>query len=79
MSKWPEHQTFNDIHCFVRTVKVVNDAAERVLKLNTDYYATILTDHERQKSSLMQAVEKHRQDYSDFRKYPLAEAQTLNT
>ena len=27
VSKWPEHQPFNDIHCFVHTVKVVNDAA----------------------------------------------------
>ena len=37
--KWPvtkqlEHQMFNDIHCFVHTVKVVNDAAERGIKLN---------------------------------------------
>ena len=57
----------------MRTVQVDNDAAKKGLKLNTDYYATIPTDHERQKSSLMQAEEKHRQDYPDFRKYPLAE------
>ena len=38
------------------TVKVVNEAAERDIKLNTGY-ATILTDDERQKSSLIQAVE----------------------
>ena len=28
VSKWPEHQTFNDIHCLVHTVKVVNDDAD---------------------------------------------------
>ena len=58
MSKRPEHQTFNDIHCFVHTVKVVNNAAERGIKINTDY-AAILTDDERQKLTLIQAVEKH--------------------
>ena len=68
VSKWREHQTFNNIHCFVHTFKVVNDAAERGIKLNTDY-ATILTDDERQKSSLIQAVEKHRQNCPDFRKF----------
>ena len=56
MSKWSEHQTFNDIHCFVHAVKVVNDAAERGIKLNTDD-AFILTDDKRQKSSLIQVVE----------------------
>ena len=58
MSKWPEHQTFNDFHCFVHTVKVGDNAAERGIKLNTDY-AAILTDNERQKLTLIQAVEKH--------------------
>ena len=58
MSKWREHQAFNDIHCFVHIVKVVNNAAERGVKINTDY-ATILTDDERQKLTLIQAVEKH--------------------
>ena len=77
MSKWPEHPTYNKICCFVRTVKVVNDAAERGIKLNTDY-TTILTDDEQQKLSLIQAVEKHRQDYPDFRKSTLAQVQTLN-
>ena len=57
VSKWPEHQTFNDIHCFVHTVKVDNDADKRGIKLNTDY-ATILTDDERQNSNFIQAVDK---------------------
>ena len=38
--------------------EVVYDVAERGIKLNTDY-ATILTQDERQKSSLIQAVGKH--------------------
>ena len=68
---------FNDIHWFVHTVIVFNDTAERGIKLNTDY-ATALTDNERQKSSLIQAVEKHRQYYPDFRKSTLAQVQTIN-
>ena len=54
--QWPEHETFNDIHCFVHTVKV----AKRGIKLNTDY-ATILTD-DSDKSPLIQAVEKQHLD-----------------
>ena len=45
----------------MHTAKVVNDTVERGIKLNIDYAAT-LTDDERQKSSLIRAVEKHRQD-----------------
>ena len=67
VSKWPKHQTFNNIHCFVYTAKVVNDAAESGIKLNTNH-ATIHTDKGRQKSSLIEAVEKPWQDYPDFRK-----------
>ena len=40
-------------------VKVVNDAAERTVKLYSDY-ATILTENEEQQASLFQVVEKHR-------------------
>ena len=61
----------------MHTVKVVNDAAKRGIKLNTDY-AAIITDDERKNSSLIQAVEEHRQDYPDFRKSTLAQVQTLN-
>ena len=46
-------------------VKVVNDAGERGIKLDTDC-ATILTDDELQKSSLIQAVEKHPTRLSGF-------------
>ena len=70
--QWPEYQRFNDIHCFVHTVKVVIDAAERGIKLNTNY-ATIPNEDKRHKSSLIQAVEKHRQDYPDFRKSTLTQ------
>ena len=51
----------------MHTVKVVNDAAKRGIKLNTDY-DTIITEDERRNSSLIQAVEEHRQDYPDFTK-----------
>ena len=61
----------------MHTVKVVNDAAKRGIKLNTDY-DTIITEDERRNSSLIQAVEEHRQDYPDFTKSTLAQVQTLN-
>jgi len=43
---------------FVNSVKVINDAAERGVKLNSDY-TTLLTDNLVQRASLLQAVEVH--------------------
>ena len=49
---------------------MVNDAAERNVKLNTEY-AAILTDNPVQPASLLQSVEQHRKNYPDFRKRTL--------
>ena len=68
---WPQSDTYKQMSSFVNTVKVVNDAAERGVKFNLDY-ATIITDNDEQKASLIQAVEQHRRDYPDFRKSTLA-------
>ena len=56
---------------FVANIKVVNDAAERGVKLHSDYTA-ILTENEKQRASLLQVVEKHRQQYVDSKKSILA-------
>ena len=41
-------------------MKVVNNAAERGVKLNTDC-AAIITDDVQQKQDLLQAIEAHRE------------------
>ena len=51
----------------VKTVKVVNDAAVRGIKLHSDY-VSILTDNPRQRASMLQAVEEHRQKFPGFSK-----------
>ena len=48
---------FTNFVCFV---KVVNDAAERYVKLHSDY-AAILIDKDKYLESLLQAAEQHQQ------------------
>ena len=54
----------------MRTVKVVNDAAERGVKLISDY-ANIITSDPEQRAALLQGVEKHRSEFKDFDKKTL--------
>ena len=56
---WSCNECFKKGRKFVANIKVVNDAAERGVKLNSDY-AAILTENEEQRASLLQVVEKHR-------------------
>ena len=49
----------------MRTVKDVNDAAERGVKLNIDC-AAITADDVQQKHDLLQAIEAHREQFPDF-------------
>ena len=50
----------------------MNNAAERRIKLISDY-AAYMQDIENQRSSLLQAVEDHRKRYPDFKKSAIAE------
>ena len=50
---------------FVRTVKTVNDCAERGVKMITNY-ATILTKDEKIRDWLLQGVEMNRKKFPDF-------------
>jgi len=68
---WPTSDSCQIGKKFVTNIKVVNDVAERTVKLHADYTA-ILTDYEEQCQNLLQIVEKHRQDFPNFRKYTLA-------
>lgn len=70
-SHWDSCDDYKILKTFVHAIKVVNDAAERDVKLNTDY-ATILTDNEEQRAGILQAVEKHRKEFPDFRKSTLS-------
>ena len=63
---WEEDEEFNKANKFVRTVKTVNDCAERGVKFITDY-ATILTKDEKTRDFLLQGVESNRKKYSDFK------------
>ena len=49
----------------MRTVKVVNNAVERGVKLNIDC-AAIINDDVQQKHDLLQATEAHREQFPDF-------------
>ena len=63
-------EDFQIAKSFVHTVKVVNDAAEGSVKLNTEN-AAILTVNPVQRASLLQSVVQHRKNYPDFRKITL--------
>ena len=62
---WEEDEDYQKIKVFVRTVKTVNDCAERGVKFITDY-ARILTKDEKTRDWLMQGVESNRRKYSNF-------------
>ena len=70
-SLWNTLQIYQDIRKHVHSVKVINDAAERGVKLITNF-AAIITDNDEQRSSLLQAVEKQRHDFPDFSKTTLS-------
>ena len=65
--------SYQEMKSFVNSVKVVNDAAEREVKLNTEY-AVILTDDPQQRERILQAVEDHRKRFPEFSKAALSES-----
>ena len=69
--QWTANKSFKKGQKFVVNINVVNDAAERTVKLYLNY-AAILTENEEQRASLLQVVEKHRKQVSDFKKSTLA-------
>ena len=67
----PAGESFQREKDFRANIKVVNDAAEKRVKLQANYAAN-LTVKEEQQESLLQIVERHRQKFSDFRKSTLS-------
>ena len=62
---WQEDTEYKKAEQFVRTVKTVNDCAERGVKMISEY-AAILTKNEKVRDWLLQGVETNRRKYSDF-------------
>ena len=54
----------------LKTIRVVNDVAERGVKLMQDFSLS-LTKDEKSKQSVLQVVENHRKCFTDFRKATL--------
>ena len=67
LTEWEESEDYRKARQFVTTVKVVNDAAERGIKLASDYAQSLTKDSEiRQK--IFQTVESHRREKPDTKK-----------
>jgi hypothetical protein len=67
VEQWSSDPDFQIAENFVRSVKVVNDAAERGVKLISDFATKITTDPI-QRQALLQLVEMDHQKYPDFNK-----------
>ena len=67
VTEWEDSEDYRKARHFVMTVKVVNDAAERGIKLASDYAQSLTKDSEiRQK--IFQTVESHRREKPDYMK-----------
>ena len=67
LDKWPENEAFQSICSQLKTLRVVNDVAERGIKLISEYNDVLCKD-ESQKQYLVQTVQMYRQQYPDARK-----------
>ena len=65
--EWKESEDYRKARQFVRTLKVVNDAAERGTKLASDYAQYLAKDSE-MKQMIFQTLEWHRREMADIRK-----------
>ena len=58
-AEWAKDEEFNEANTILRNLKVVNDPAERAIKMITEY-ASSITHNEEEKQYLLQIVENHR-------------------
>ena len=63
-SKWINDKSYKMCQDIVKTVKVVNDLAERGVALIQEFNSSI-TRNEEQKQFLLQIVEDHRKQFSE--------------
>ena len=66
-SEWSEDKDFLEMKNFISNILVCNDAAERGIKLVSEY-ADVLTMSSKGRKELLQVVEKHRKEYPDVNK-----------
>ena len=64
---WEQSDSYMQMRDNVRTVNVINDVAERCVKLIADY-ATILTTEDKMRSLLLHGVERIRKMFPNFKK-----------
>ena len=64
---WEENEDYLKAMNFLKNIRVVNDVAERGVKLVQDVSLS-LTKDEKSKQSVLQVVENHRKCFTDFRK-----------
>ena len=69
---WSDDPHYYLMRDTVTGMKVINDVAERGVKLIQDF-ADSVTKSEPQLQSLLQLVERHMRTYPDFRKFTLSE------
>lgn len=69
IAEWNRSKAYNKLFHFVTTIRVVNDIAERGIKLITDYIAK--SNDEIQRQALLQVVEYHREEFSNYNKSTL--------
>ena len=67
---WDKFEDFRAFKDYVHNVKVVNDLAERGIKLVSDFIS--MTKDEEQVQALLQCVEHHRDLFPDYTKKTLA-------
>lgn len=68
-TEWGENQEYKEAKALIDSIKVVNDVAERGVKLISDY--NDLTVDEDQKQYLLQCVQLHRNLYPNCNKITL--------
>ena len=68
---WKNDSSYLEMEQYVKTLLVVNDSAERGIKLVSDYI-NILTKNSEEREDLLQVVEQHRQQYPDCNRSTLS-------
>lgn len=68
---WSSHEAYIDGEKIVKSLRVVNDTAERAVKLMEDYHG-LLTKDENQKKYILQCVQEHRKIYTNCSKTVLS-------
>ena len=70
MSEWDQNLDYCKLRQFVSNVHVINDIAERGIKLITDFIGHCHDESQRQ--ALLQVVQSHREQFPDYSKSTLA-------